>query len=154
MGLEFESPAGHQKEQIPIRVSALFGSRQGDSKDTNATVRWTVAGEGLTEPNLNFCHWQKCKQIWPVPPEKSPVRKNRTFFNDVCLSPNDDAMLMMFTLWMMSQSLIDLANIASLRMQWATSYLCSKCIISPTAIHHFFWLRMIKYCRKRLKVCR
>ena len=33
-------------------------------------------------------------------------------------------------------SLMFLANIASLREQRATSYLRSKCIISPKAMHH------------------
>ena len=29
----------------------------------NATVRGTVAGEGLTEPNLHFRPWRKCKRV-------------------------------------------------------------------------------------------
>ena len=39
MGLEFESPAGHQKAAERL----LFCVPDGDSKTCNATVRWTVA---------------------------------------------------------------------------------------------------------------
>ncbi len=49
--------------------------------------------------------------------------------------------IMPLTLMMMASpndvaSLMFLANIASLRVERATSYLRSKCIISPTAMHH------------------
>jgi hypothetical protein len=39
MGLEFESPAGHQKAAERL----LFCVPDGDSKTCNVTVRWTVA---------------------------------------------------------------------------------------------------------------
>ena len=68
--------------------------------------------------------------------EKSHSLTRMAFFNDVCLrqmmlaSPNDvrcanDVCLAAH--W---------ANIASLRPTGATSYLRSKCIISPQAMHH------------------
>ena len=59
------------------------------------------------------------------------VSKLTVFFNDVCLTANDvgvandDGFAWCF-----------LANIASLRVKRATSYLRSKCIISPQAILH------------------
>ena len=43
--------------------SSLFYT-PGDSKTTNATVRWTVAAtSSKTGGYLHFCHRQKCKQI-------------------------------------------------------------------------------------------
>jgi len=38
-------------------MSFLFGKPvRADLKDQIATVRWTVAGEGWTEPNFNFAN--------------------------------------------------------------------------------------------------
>jgi len=48
-------------------VSCLFSLGGWDSNNINATVRWTVAREGLTERNLNFRQRRKCKRV-PYPP--------------------------------------------------------------------------------------
>ena len=60
MGLEFESPAGHQKAAERL----LFCVPDGDSKTCNATVRWTVAratNAGLLASKA-FGNLPDCKQ--------------------------------------------------------------------------------------------
>ena len=47
----FGSP---KKQQMPLGICCFFDDPR-DSNNLNATVRWTVAAEGLTEANLNFC---------------------------------------------------------------------------------------------------
>ena len=56
-GWGFESlPVYQIKKRIPKGYPLLyFALRAGkDSNHLNVTVRWTVAGDGLTEPNLYF----------------------------------------------------------------------------------------------------
>ena len=48
----------------------IFCSRQG-LEQSNATVRGTVAGDGSTEPNLNFRQRRKCKRV----PDEAGVKK-------------------------------------------------------------------------------
>ena len=44
-----------KKKRTPFGVRFLFGATgPGRFEPSNATVRWTVAGDGLTEPNLNY----------------------------------------------------------------------------------------------------
>ena len=61
------SPASPTKKK-DIRWDVLFICF-GTWTNQNATVRWTVAGDGWTEPNLYFCLWQKCKSS-PFSPTK------------------------------------------------------------------------------------
>ena len=62
-------------------MSFLFGeTERADLKNQIATVRWTVAADSWMEANLNFCLWQKCKQIWAVPPNENPFSKEDGFF--------------------------------------------------------------------------
>ena len=68
MGLEFESPAGHQKAAERL----LFCVPDGDSKTCNATVRWTVAratDAGLLASKA-FGNLPDCKQH--CAPERDP----------------------------------------------------------------------------------
>ena len=55
MGLEFESPAGHQKEEDTIRYLPLFLGFDGDSNRLDATVRGTVARRVPPRRHINFC---------------------------------------------------------------------------------------------------
>ena len=66
------------KKDIQTDVLFVLG-RCRAGFERSIAVRMSTAGEGLTEPNLNFCLWQKCKQIWPVPP-KNPRSSERGFF--------------------------------------------------------------------------
>ena len=50
------------KKHPPPTGDGCFFMRWADSNGLNAT-RASVAGEGLTEPNLIFCLWQKCKRV-------------------------------------------------------------------------------------------
>jgi len=50
------------------------------SNHLNATVRWTVAGEGLTEPNNNFFSKEKCKRASSPAPNKKTDAFWRLFF--------------------------------------------------------------------------
>ena len=65
-GREFESPQVHQqKGGAPFRAPRfLLVDRRFE--ESNVT-RMSVAGEGWTEPNHNFCLWQKCKRISSSP---------------------------------------------------------------------------------------
>ena len=78
MGLEFESPAGHQKESYPIRGGSLFPP--GDSNHLKATVLWTVAADGLTEANIYFCHGKNADES-PAGHQKraTPIRGGALF---------------------------------------------------------------------------
>ena len=63
----------HTAKQKGHPQGCLFCLEMQERPDLNnliATVRWTVAAAGWKAANLNFCQRQKCKQIWPVPPEK------------------------------------------------------------------------------------
>ena len=60
MGLEFESPAGHQKSRYPCGVSAFL--IDGDSNDINA-ARMSAARCGWTQRNLYFRQRRKCKRF-------------------------------------------------------------------------------------------
>ena len=54
-----------------------------DLNNLNAT-RVSVAAEGLTEANLNFCQRQKCKQVLVPLPEKNGNRDAITvLFNEI-----------------------------------------------------------------------
>ena len=57
-----------KKERHPSGCLSFFIVSR-ESNHLNATVRWTVAGDGWTEPNLYFCLWQKCKSS-PFSPTK------------------------------------------------------------------------------------
>ena len=84
-------------------------------------------------------------QISPSPPTKNALLSTKTkvrFLNDVCLRQMMWAVPMMtLTLMMCACGHIG-ANIASLRPMGATSYLRSKCIISPQAMHHLRYTRL------------
>ena len=50
-----------KKEDIPFGVSSFLLALRADANLLNATVRWTVARDGLTERNHNFRQRRKCK---------------------------------------------------------------------------------------------
>ena len=51
-----------KKAETVFTVSAFFIS-EGEIRTSVATLRGSVAREGLTERNNNFCRRQKCKRI-------------------------------------------------------------------------------------------
>ena len=57
-----------KKAERVFTLSAFFFYDERFEK-FNATVRWTVARDGLTERNNNFCHRQKCKRISTLGPK-------------------------------------------------------------------------------------
>ena len=60
-GLEFESRHSDQKSRNSIYCFCFF--LYVEIRTSVATLRWSVAREGLTERNNNFCHRQKCNRI-------------------------------------------------------------------------------------------
>ena len=59
---EFESRHSDQKRRKSICSFVFFLSAER-FESLNATVRWTVARDGWTEPNHNFRQRRKCKRI-------------------------------------------------------------------------------------------
>jgi len=53
--------ANNKREALPP-FYYWYDEKKG-LEESNATVRWTVAGDGLTEPNLNFRPRRKCKRV-------------------------------------------------------------------------------------------
>ena len=68
-----------KKEDIPFGVSSFLLALRADANLLNATVRWTVARDGLTERNHNFHQRRKCKS--------SPVtgKKQVTTDDAICI---------------------------------------------------------------------
>ena len=69
-GIESHYPP-HKKETDTIWYPLLFYLMMG-FEQSNATVRGTVAREGLTERNLYFRQRRKCRRIPLSTPEKIP----------------------------------------------------------------------------------
>jgi len=69
-----------KKEPTPLGVGSFFAAP--DLKDQIATVRWTVAGEGSTEPNLYFhSHWgMKMQTNLASSSKKQSTHSGRLFF--------------------------------------------------------------------------
>ena len=67
---EFKSDRYLQKRKsTPFGVLFLFWRIvEVRFEELDATVRWNVAADGLTEANINFSsrREEKCNQIWPV----------------------------------------------------------------------------------------
>ena len=75
-----------QKRQIPFGTSHYFFLRER-FEQSNATVRWTVARDGLTERNLYFRQRRKCKRISTLGPRGNHNHRPCRWFAQAPLGP-------------------------------------------------------------------
>ena len=72
-GWGFESLPVYQKRGDTIRYLLFFGATRRKGLEKLNATRMSVAGDGWTEPNLNFRLWRNCKRVPSGVPEKAEI---------------------------------------------------------------------------------